>query len=69
MLRLAVLKSKNTFNGLVVIPENISRDSIAAHGLCHLYAVPPVFSWNPRGMNFSADHPEWFSIHVESLFA
>jgi hypothetical protein len=52
----------------VVIPEDISRNGVAAHRFGHLYAVTPIFDRYSGWMNFSGDHLERFSVEQEFGF-
>ena len=59
---------EHVFFLFVVIPEDIGGDGITAHGLCHLYAMPPVFAGNTGRMHFAADELDGFPVEQEIVF-
>src|SRR6476469_8529874 len=63
----ACCKIELSFFSLMIVPENISSNGIAPHGLCHLNSMPPIFSWNPCGMHFTAYDLKRLPIKQEIL--
>jgi hypothetical protein len=64
---IAGLKIPHTRGRLMIVPEQVYRDGIAAHGLGHTDPVPPVLPGDPGGMHLSADDPERPPVQQERI--
>ena len=65
----AGLEVESALLRLVVVPEEVGRDGVAAHRAGHPDAVPPVLGGNARGVKLARDDPERPAVEQESVLA
>ena len=62
---LAGREVEHSLGGLVMVPEDVGGDGVAAHGLRHPDPVRPVLRGDPRGVQLTADHLERRAVQQE----